>query len=224
MGVKHVLGVMEGATENAVVVKALLESLVERGISPGVRRLFVIDGSKALRAGIDAVYGEGNPVQRCGIHKARNAAGYLPAEMGKYVTTYMKAAFKLDASSGMKKLRALAETLSRQYPDAASSLLEGLEEMFTINNLGLSRKLQRSLGTTNIMESAISCVKRRTGRVRRWRDGSMVKRWVASSLLDAEKGFRRIFGYEDIWMLESVLKNDIDILEKRSYNENGRRR
>ncbi len=75
--------VMEGSTENAVVVKALQESLAERGISPGARRLFVIDGSKALRAGIDAVYGDGNPVQRCGIHKARNAAGYPPTEMGK---------------------------------------------------------------------------------------------------------------------------------------------
>jgi transposase-like protein len=54
-GKKHVLGLTEGATENAVVVKGLLEDLVERGVSPGRRRLFVIDGSKALRKAIDDV-------------------------------------------------------------------------------------------------------------------------------------------------------------------------
>jgi hypothetical protein len=88
--------------------------------------------------------------------------------------------------------------------------------MFTINRLGLSRSLQRSLGSTNIIESAISGVKRRTGRVRRWRDGSMVKRWAASSLLDTEKKFRRISGCKDIWMLEAALRENIDIQEKRA--------
>ncbi len=215
-GCKHVLGVMEGATENAVVAKALLESLVERGVSTGVRRLFVIDGSKALRAAIDAVFGEGNPVQRCRNHKIRNVKGYLPIDMGEYAAISMKAAFKLDANLGIKKLRELAESFSKQYPDAASSLLEGLEEMFTINSLGVSGGLRRSLGSTNIIESAIGCVKRRTGRVSRWRDGSMVKRWVASSLLDAEKRFRRIFGYNDLWMLEAALRDSVDITEKRA--------
>ena len=69
------------------------------------------------------------------------------------------------------------------------------------NSLGVSGGLRRSLGSTNIIESAIGCVKRRTGRVSRWRDGSMVKCWLASSLPDAEKLFLGIFGYDDHWML-----------------------
>jgi len=77
-GAKHVLGVMEGATENATVLKGLLESMVERGVKPNRKRLFVIDGAKALRAGIDAVYGKDNSVQRCRKHKERNVTGYLP--------------------------------------------------------------------------------------------------------------------------------------------------
>ena len=84
------------------------------------------------------------------------------------------------------------------------------------NCLGVSGGLQRSLGSTNIIESAIGCVMHRTGRVSRWRDGSMVKRWVASSLLDAEKRFRRIFGHNDIWMLEAALRDSVDITEKRA--------
>lgn len=50
------LGLHEGASENKEVAKALLEDLVERGLSPERRRLFVIDGSKVLRRTIDAVF------------------------------------------------------------------------------------------------------------------------------------------------------------------------
>ena len=80
-GSKHVLGLTEGATENAVVAKGMLEELVARGVSPERRRLFVIDGSKALRKAIDDVFGKQNPVQRCQAHKRRNVIGYLPKEM-----------------------------------------------------------------------------------------------------------------------------------------------
>ena len=210
LGAKHVLGVVEGATENAVVVKALLESMVERGITPDRKRLFVIDGSKALRSGIDAVYGERNPVQRCRNHKIRNVQGYLPKEMGGYITVSMKAAFKLSADEGMKRLETLAESLSREYPDAAASLREGLWEMFTVIRLGLPKVLCRSLGTTNIIESSFGGSKSRTHRVKKWENGSMVKRWAASSLLAAENSFRRIMGHKDLWMLEAALKEDID--------------
>ena len=193
-GAKHVLGVVEGATENAAVVKALLESMVERGIAPDHRLLFVIDGAKALRSAIEAVYGRDNPVQRCRNHKIRNVLGYLPQEMAQYATISMKAAFKLDADDGMKRLETLAETLGNKYPDAAASLREGLPEMFTVNRLGLPATLRRSLSTTNIIESSFGGSKSRTHRVKNWQDGSMVKRWAASSLLAAEKSFRRDHG------------------------------
>ena len=117
---------------NAVVSNALLESLVERGVSPGTMELFAIDGSKALRAAIDAVYGEGNPVQRCRNHEIRNVKGRLPIDMGECAAISMKAACKMEAPMGIKRLRELTESLSKQYQDAASSLLEGIEEMFTI--------------------------------------------------------------------------------------------
>lgn len=68
-GQKHLVGLREGASENAVVAKALLEDLVARGVTPTRRRLFVIDGSQALRKAIDRVYGRHNPVRRCRRHK-----------------------------------------------------------------------------------------------------------------------------------------------------------
>lgn len=207
-GKKHLLGLREGATENATMVTELLEDLVARGLDPKRRRLFVIDGSKALRAAIDRVFGERVAVQRCRNHKLRNVLDYLPKELKPQVASVMRAALRLGAEEGIAKLKQQAQWLEREYPDAAASLREGLEELFTINRLGLSPALRRALGSTNIIENPNSAARRRTGRVTRWRDGAMVKRWAAAAFLDAEKSFRRILGYRDLWMLEAVLLND----------------
>ena len=209
-GYKHVLGVADGATENAEVVKDLLESMVERGIKPGVKRLFVIDGSKALRAAIDAVYGKDNPVQRCRPHKSRNVASHLPDHLKETANCTMKAAWKLEPEEGMARLRQLAKMFEDAYPSAAASILEGLEEMFTVNRLGIPASLRRCLVTTNIIESPNSGVRRQTGRVTNWKDGKMVKRWVASAFLATEKSFRRVIGYKDLWMLKAALDEDVD--------------
>jgi putative transposase len=214
-GSKHVLGLREGSSENSRVATDLLDDLVERGIKPDCLRLFVIDGSKALRCAIDAVYGSKNPVQRCRNHKIRNVLSYLPDDPKDQVKCAMRAAFSLDANKGKQKLKQLAKWLQREYPSAASSLLEGLDEMFTINALGLPKALRRCLGSTNVIESPNSGVRSRTRRVKNWRDQAMVVRWVAASLLDMEKRFKRIMGYQQLWMLQAKLKelneeSDID--------------
>ena len=205
-GNKCVLGIREGASENATVVKDLLTDLVARGLDTSRRRLFVIDGSKALRKAIDEVFGRDNPVQRCRNHKIRNVVAYLPDERKADVQAAMKAAFKLETNDGIAKLKKLSEWLAREYPSAASSLLEGLDEMFTINRLGLPGTLRRSLGSTNAIESPYSGVRSKTGRVTRWRDGQMALRWTASALFSIEKRMRRIMGYQQLWMLEATLK------------------
>ncbi len=213
-GSKHVLGLTEGATENAVVVKGLLEELVERGVKPDRRRLFVIDGSKALRAAIEAVYGKQNPVQRCRNHKRENVLGYLPKELRGQVGTALSAAWKLESKEGMARLRTQIEWLERTHPKAAASLREGLEETFTINRLGLSPMLRKCLATTNIIESSLSGVEGRTGRVTRWRSGEMALRWAAAAALETEKNFRKIIGHEDLWMLKAALDDDQTLDEK----------
>jgi transposase-like protein len=191
-GCKHVLGLTEGATENAVVVKGLLEELVARGVKPDRKRLFVIDGGKALRAAIDAVYGKDNPVQRCRTHKLRNVLGYLPQEMQAQVAAVLRAAWKLEPKEGRARLRTQIEWLERTHPKAAASLREGLEETFTINRLGLSPRLRKCLATTNVIESSLSGVEGRTGRVTRWRSGEMCLRWAAAAALETERNFRKL--------------------------------
>ena len=183
-----------------------MEDLVARGIDPEQRYLFVIDGSKALRSGIDSIFGSANPVQRCRNHKLKNVLDYLPDDMKDQAKASMQAAFRLEADQGMAKLQKLAEWLEKEYPSAAASLREGLSEMFTVNRLGLPKTLHRCLCTTNIIESPHSGLRRKTRRVTRWRDGSMVLRWCASALLATEKNFRRIMGYKQLWILEANLK------------------
>jgi transposase-like protein len=204
-GNKHVLAIREGATENATLTKELLEDLVARGVNPERKRLFVIDGSKALRTAINAVFGSHQPVQRCRTHKLRNVVDHLPKDQKDQVKSAMRAAWKMDAKTGMARLRKLAEWLEREYPSAAGSLLEGLEECFTINRLDVPPSLHRCLATTNIIESPQSGVRMRTRRVCRWRDGGMVKRWMASAFLATEKNFRKMMGYRDLWALDAIL-------------------
>jgi len=218
-GRKHILGLADGATENAVVVKGLLEDLVERGVSPGRRRLFVIDGSKALRAAIDTVFGTDNPVQRCRHHKIENVSGYLPKGLKEEVKLVMRAAYRLPEKEGMAKLREQADWLDKSYPSAAASLREGLEETFTINRLGLPATLRRCLGTTNLVESPSAGMRLRTRRVTRWRDTRMILRWAAAAYLETEKHFRRIMGYQSLWMLEGALRKEKEVMTHQSWEQ-----
>lgn len=204
-GHKHVLGMQQGATENAAAVEDLLEQLVARGLDPKAKRLFVIDGAKALRAAINKVFGAQHPVQRCRNHKIRNVCDRLPEEQKDQVKAAMRASYKLEAKEGMARLRKLADWLEQECPAAANSLREGLEECFTINRLGIPPSLHRCLATTNLIESPQSGVRMRTRRVCRWRDAAMVQRWAAASFLATEKNFRRIMGWKDLWQLETIL-------------------
>jgi putative transposase len=214
-GKKHVLGIAEGASENQAVARGLLEDLVRRGLKTDRKYLFVIDGSKALRAAIDAVFGAKQPVQRCRHHKIENVMGYLPEHLKDQTKAVMRSAFRLPAREGMARLEKQAEWLEREYPSAAASLREGLAEMFTVNRLGLSPSLSRCLVSTNVIESPHSGVRLRTRKVCRWRDGKMVLRWAAAALLMTEQNFRRIMGYRDLWMLKAALDENQTALKKK---------
>jgi len=204
-GRKHLLGLRDGASENATVATGLLEDLVARGVGPERRRLFVIDGAKALRKAIARVFGRGSLVQRCRNHKLRNVLGHLPKEQHDQTRSAIRAAWKLDASEGMQRLEQLALWLGRDYPAAAESIREGLAEMFTVNRIGLPASLRRCLTTTNLIDSTHSGARQRTVRITNWQSGNMALRWAAAAFVETEKNYRRIMGYRDLWMLKAHL-------------------
>ncbi|MCC6740598.1 MAG: IS256 family transposase [Planctomycetia bacterium] len=206
-GRKHVLGLQEGATENSEVVKTLLEDLIERGLDPKGSFLFVIDGSKALRKAIKAFFGERAAIQRCTIHKTRNVLDHLPQERRHLVRSALREAFRsTSGAEGRQRLKALAAKLQDEYPGAAASLREGVDDLFTVADLGITGKLLRFLQTTNAIENLFSSFRHVSRNVKRWRSGSMVLRWAATAMTHAGKKFRRVKGHDDLRLLAVALK------------------
>jgi putative transposase len=168
-GHKHPLGLIEGATENASVVQALIDNLIERGLDPKICRLFIIDGAKALSKVIRRTFGAHTPIQRCQLHKARNVIERLPKPARASVRRALRQAWELDDAVKAERLvRNLARSFEREAPAVASSILEGLDEMLTVTRLGLPAKLRRSLACTNSIENMIPLVVKHVG-IRRYR-------------------------------------------------------
>lgn len=205
-GEKRLLGLRQGATENATVVTSLLEELRERGVKTDMPTLFVLDGAKALRAAVVRVWGKFGVVQRCQTHKRRNVAAHLPEKHHDELSRQLSVAWQeTDHRQALKLLRTTVEWLRRLSPDAAASLEEGLEETLTVVRLRVPALLRKTLSTTNPIESAFSVAESVTHRVKRWRDGDMRQRWCVAGLLDAETRFRRVKGHKQLATLIQAL-------------------
>lgn len=205
-GTKVPVGLWEGSTENATVVKHLLADLVARGLDAGDGLLVVIDGAKALSAAVQAVFGAHAAIQRCTVHKRRNVADHLPeAERGSIDTKLGRIFANPDPAAGLRDAKALATALARKHPGAAASLREGLQDMFTVTRLGITGSLARTLTTSNPIESMISIARTTNRNVTRWRDGQMVLRWTAAGMINAERSFRRVKGYKQMPQLTAAL-------------------
>ena len=208
-GTKRILGVVEGATENAELVRDLLENLQERGLRTTRRALFVIDGSKALRKAIRDAFGKRALVQRCQLHKPRNIESYLPPSRQVEVWRRQNAAWSMsrynDALEELRRVHAWLKTINES---AAASLAEALEETLTVHRLGVTGSLRKTLVTTNPIESANDIVKANAHRVKRWNGSAMVLRWVGTGLVKAEAQFRRVRGYKQMELLVAALEND----------------
>ena len=179
-GVKHPLGLMQGATENAAVAQALIDNLIERGLNPTVCRLFIVDGAKALSKAIRRTFGAHTPIQRCQIHKARNVIERLPKPLHAGVRKALRQAWEIDdADKAERLLRNLARRLEGEASGVAKSILEGLYEILTVNRLGLPPQLRRALPCTNSIENMMGTVRRVCRNVKRWRNADMALRWTS---------------------------------------------
>jgi putative transposase len=215
-GKKHILGLREGSTEKAQVVKSLLSDLVERGLDADQPRLWAIDGGKALRSAIVKMFGATAMIQRCQEHKRRNVLEHLPKHLHANVSRILHDAWKTnDAKLARRQLERLASSLQSDHPGAAASVREGLEETLTLQGLSITGALYRTLRTTNPIENLNGLIADYTHNVKRWRDGQMVLRWVASALSDARDRFRALRGFKDMPELIAALQSRIPTDEFR---------
>lgn len=209
-GTKMPLSVTHGSTENKTVVGRLFDNLDDRGFDPSAGVLFVIDGGKALSAAIKDRYGDVALIQRCRAHKSRNVTDLLPESHRPWVRRALTAAWNQpDVAEAEKALRQLAAKLERTHPDAAASLREGLVETISINRLGVTGTLARTLATTNPMESTVDIIRTHARNVKRWTPGDMRLRWAAAGMLAAEAQYRRVKGYRQLDHLARAITNII---------------
>jgi Transposase, Mutator family. len=133
---------------------------------------------------------------------------HLPKDQQAWVDRKLAAAFANENTvNGERAARDLAAQLEVRWPDAAASLREGLDEMFTVRRLGINGRLAATLTNTNCIESMISIARDTTRNVKRWRDGKMIKRWCAAGMLNAERSFRRLKGHKQMPALVAALEH-----------------
>jgi len=219
-GRKTILGIRQGATENATVVGELLGDLANRGLDFSEPRLYLLDGGKALSSAVKKYAGESAAIQRCQVHKRRNVLDHLTDEQKPLVAKKLNAAYRMEDHAAAKlALTQLHRELMDLNPSAARSLEEGLEETLTVHRLHIPFQLRKSLASTNIIESAFSIVERVCSNVKRWHGGDQRERWVGSGLLVAEKQFRRIQGHKQIPFLlkelEALLPSKSEVAKRR---------
>jgi transposase-like protein len=206
-GRKMILGIRQGATENATVVGELLADLVDRGLDFTEPRLYILDGGKALTAAVKKHAGESAAIQRCQVHKRRNVLDHLTEAQKPAILKKLNAAYALEEYGAARQaLNALHRELMDLNPSAARSLGEGMQETLTVHRLHMPAQLRKTMASTNVIESAFSIVERVCKNVKRWHGGDQRERWVGSGLLVAENQFRRITGYKLLPVLMEELK------------------
>ena len=204
-GDKHPLGLVT-RPGNATTVQALINNLIERELDPTVRRLFIIDGAKALSKAIRRTFGRDAAIQRCQIHKARNILERLPKSMHASVRRVLRQAWEMDdAERAGTRIRNLARRLEPDWNGVSASILEGINEMLTVTRLGLPCELRRSLACTNIIENVMGTVGKVCRNVKYWRSPSMALQWSKGEMHEAFKGFRRLKAKKHLPALRAAL-------------------
>ena len=181
----------------------------------------VIDGAKALAKAVRDVFGDQAMIQRCQLHKRRNVTAHLPKAEQGWVDKRLNEAFcHPDPDQGLANAKRLATEVATSWPDAAGSIREGLEEMFTIRRLGVDGALFRTLRSTNPIESMISIARDTSRNVKRWRnEGDMRRRWAAGGMLAAEQQFRRVKGHRQIPALVDQLRRHTETVTPTCQTE-----
>ena len=154
-GSKMILGIRQGATENATMVGELfLGDLMSRGLDFTEPCLYVLDGGKTLHAAVKKYAGEGAPIQRCQVYKRRNVLDHVTDETKPIVAQKMNAAYALEDYATAKQS---PDGLHREHmhlnPSAARSLAEGMEETLTVHRLHVPQQLRLTLVSTNVIKA-----------------------------------------------------------------------
>lgn len=198
-GYKKPLGFWEGATENSDVCQSLLRELERRGLVLSQNVIWVTDGGSGIKKALREKFGSALLHQRCTVHKSRNIQRHLPKKYRDEAAVWFRRAIdhmKYEDAKG--ELDDLYNWLTKINISAAASLKEAEDEVLTLHRLRVPDLLRKTLHTTNPIESMFATVRETELNIKRYRDSKMRQRWLATVLLHAEKGFKKVRGYMQI--------------------------
>ena len=206
-GRKKIIDFQIGSTESSEVCDDLLTRIHTRGFKAKERLLCVLDGSKALKKSVLKRYPDAI-MQRCTVHKERNIKSYLSKRYHGELAGKFKTLRKMQGEDDVREAYDDLRTFLKKKNSAAlESFDEAGESLIALQLLNVPATLNKSLLSTNIIENPFRNVRAKIGRVKRWRsETDQPSRWMAYALLEVEKGFRRIKGYQDIPLLVNKLK------------------
>ena len=205
-GAKRVLGVRQGATENAAVCTALLEDLQGRGLDTSQPTLLVLDGSKALHAAVKRVWGRNALIQRCQVHKKRNVREHLPEKHWDELSRQLHAAYnETDYDAGPEAVEDNGPLAGAAEPRRGGEPAGGDGGDADGGSSGRSRVASPDVGDDQSDRVGLQRSGERDRRVKCWREGDMRQRWCVAGLMRAESKFHRVKGYRHMSQLLRAL-------------------
>jgi putative transposase len=152
---KQVLGFVIAGSENLEAGKALMKSMIDRGLSPVVARpLVVMDGSQGLLKAVLTHWPLAH-IQRCLVHKERNLRGHLSKRHHGALAGYFKRLRKAEGAEAAHEIfDRLTEFLSNKNQAAQESLKEGVEDLLTVFRLAIPATLNATLLPTDEPQGA----------------------------------------------------------------------
>lgn len=199
-GVREVVGVDIGPSEDGTFWLGFLRGLVARGLT-GVH-LVVSDAHEGLRQAIGAVL-HGASWQRCRVHFLRNALALVPKAAQALVAATIRTVFaQPTAEAARQQWRQVADGFRARWPRLAALMDEA--EADVLAYLEFPAAHWRQLWSTNPLERLNKEVKRRTDVVGIFPNPTAVIRLVGALLGEQHDEWqvgRRYFGAESMALL-----------------------
>lgn len=209
-GIKIPVGFIQTSNENSKAIGQLLKQIIEKKFSFTNGLLVVIDGSKGIHKAVVDVFGKKAVIQRCQWHKRENVLSYLSDRDKSNFKTKIQNAYREPKYEKAKStLIDIHQELIKINQNAASSLMEGLEETLTLQKLEVAQIFSRSLGTTNCIENLNSQMAKYVRNVKNWSNSNQRQRWVASALLEIENNLNKIHNFKQLNKLQDAIINHL---------------
>jgi transposase-like protein len=194
-GNKELLAVSDGYRESTIGWKEMLLDLKRRGLDMGPR-LAVGDGAMGFWNALKEVYPQ-TKEQRCWVHKTANILDKLPKSMQSKAKEHIKDMYMAPTrEDALEAYDHFVNTYKDKYPNAVKCLVKDKDVLFTFYDFPAAN--WNHIRTTNPIESTFATVRLRTKKTKGCGTRMATLAMVFKLVLEAQKTWKRIKGYEFI--------------------------